>query len=294
MRDAFGVERNDVSKSFVPRASLTRNPAKMLNARKFGPSEHTFNRTRDMTPIKATALKEKQPDAFKERLNDLRAKKKAGTLGKPLTPNSAKARALNPGTEPGIRQSIKASKDVQSGAKAVPKKFMRRLKRGDYRLDKVTNDDIGPSVGNLDPIRRRKHLLIEVPGKGQNKTDVPTKNVVAHELAHATANKSTNRRFVRLNQLATKPKSIGKEEARADYLSGTDVYHRKGSHASHSQDAADLLRQRPVRAWQEGIRNNRSEISNRPAPGKGEGYKTVHTKMKQAGTKRWLDRYGKN
>ena len=69
MQDAFGVERTDISKSFVSRSQLVNHGTDLLRYR---PS-----RIPSVTAIKATALKEKQPELFERRLRELRRNKKA-------------------------------------------------------------------------------------------------------------------------------------------------------------------------------------------------------------------------
>ena len=80
MKDAFGVE---VSKSFVPRSQLVTRAGRELELM----DSYRPSRVSNVTAIKATVLKEKQPKLFERRLKDLQHSQEARKFrasGEPL------------------------------------------------------------------------------------------------------------------------------------------------------------------------------------------------------------------
>jgi hypothetical protein len=271
----------DIGKSFVPRDYLgaVNRLNDLGNPTRF---THQFpsilSRTPEVTAIKATVLKEKQPKAFERRLKNLRRDRKVRLNGqpdkqiKPVQPYKIPFQEA-PKTPPPM-----TNKTYKNALSEIPKSNAKRFRVGFDSIQPTSKEFPGPGAYPSAPQTRSSKIVI---ASNNSPSNAHTENkLLHHELAHATGNKKGNqKRWVRLNQIIDNPRKLGREEARVEHLTGTKKATQPGGSIVPHYAAA----------YEPGLLNPRS-----PGAIKNKAYRNLNQKLESKGVKPWKLRPIKN
>lgn len=271
----------DIGKSFVPRSQLgainrlndLNKPTKLSN-----PYPSMLSRTPNVTAIKATVLKEKQPKLFQSRLKNLRNNQAARLEGKPDKQIIQTQPRKIPFEESPKTPQAMTSKTYKNALSEIPKSNAKRFRVGFDSIQPTSKEFLRPSAVPAKPETRSSQIVIASDNLPRNAHT--ERKLLHHELAHATGSKKgPKRRWLRLNQIVNDPRKVGREEARVEHLTGTKkATQPMGTMVTHYAGA-----------YEPGLLNPRS-----PEAMKNKAYRGLNQKLESKDVKPWKLRSIKN